>query len=58
MKHIVGIAYFISITACEKADMFPITNKGYLLGDIVIHSLFSSHVETVVLLECRENIGN
>ncbi len=30
--------------------MFPITNKGYLPVDIVIHTIFSSHVENVVLL--------
>ena len=30
--------------------MFPITNKGYLHVDIVIHTIFSSHVENVVLL--------
>ena len=34
----------------KEVDMFPTTNKGYLSGDIVIHSIFSSHVETVVLL--------
>ena len=34
----------------KEVDMFPITNKGYLPVDIVIHTIFSSHVENVVLL--------
>ena len=38
----------------KEVDMFPATNKGYLSGDIVIHSIFSSHVETVVLLSQRK----
>ena len=34
----------------KEVDMFPITNKGYLPVDIVIHPIFSSHCETVCLL--------
>ena len=34
----------------KEVDMFPITNKGYMSVDTVIHTIFSSHCETVCLL--------
>lgn len=34
----------------KEVDVFPITNKGDLPGDVVIYTIFSSHIETVCLL--------
>ena len=43
-----------SLLRKKTIDMFPITNKGYLPGDIVVHSVFSSHVETAVAKKLSE----
>ena len=42
----------------KEINLFLITNKGHLPGDIVIHTIFLNHVEAVTLITMAKGTCN